>query len=88
MEEVMIEVEEISVRCLMIGIEEDTFLLEAIPEVTKIQEVHVSGQITREIEVTAGYQGSEINLEPLLEDLELHQGLLVEKMTDALAVSS
>ena len=69
MTEAMIEAEAILDRGLMTEIDEDTLLSEACPEYITIQKGHIEEQIISEIEVTAGYQGSDINLDPLPEDV-------------------
>ena len=48
-----------------------------------IKDGPIEGQIPVEIEVTADKQGSEVNLDPLPEDPQLHQDLPAEVMTDA-----
>ena len=55
----------------MIEIEEDTLLLEKIPEAKTIQEGHVEDQIISEKWLTGDRKGYEVNLDPLPEDLEI-----------------
>ena len=63
-------------------------LFEAYPEVIIAQEGHIEGKITTEIEVTVGNQDSEVHLDPLPDDPELHQGILAQIIMDALVVGS
>ena len=55
---------------------------------TTIQEGHIEGQIIIHTAVIVDSQGSEVNLNPLSEDLELCQGLLAEIMADTLVTGS
>ena len=86
--EIMTEEEEITDRGLMIETEENTLLLDPNLEAKTIPEGHIQCQIIIETDVIADNQGSEVNLYLLPEDPELHQGLLVEIMTNALVVGS
>ena len=70
----------------MTEIEEDSLLLEPNPEVMIIQEGDIEGQIILHTKVKVDNQDSEVNIDPLPEDPEVHQGLLAEIMTDALIV--
>ena len=80
MTEAMKVTEVISDNSLVTKIKENTLHSETNLEVVTIEVGYTEDQIITEIEVTAGNKGSEVNPDPLPEDLKLHQGRPAEIM--------